>query len=344
MKRWHNISLALALIGVVAGLLLFAQIRESEPAAAQPPPTISLDMDTSDGPCADIDAQTSHSEGQAYSIGVCATNLILGAPIGLLSVDVLYDDRLNLAPEVPDVAPAFDDNPDANLGLTTWGTNLGTGWQCDNSNNAFPTGDKNLAVGFGDAFISCSSANGPWALGDDETSGVLAVITFVAIGGGVDTLSIEAGLLGLGDGQEIGTCNPTITEPMSCVGGTDTKSGPTPLPPVATPTSTSTPSCGGPGQPVCPTSTATPKAWTMTPTPAPTATPTAPAPSGPTQPPPPPPPPPPSGGGQPVVVPPPTGQGSDSSALPWMLTLIGIGVAGTSFIGAGLVLRRVRAR
>ncbi|MDI6857825.1 MAG: hypothetical protein QME71_05870 [Dehalococcoidia bacterium] len=356
MKRWRIISLAIVAIALLAGLLLLARPWGSEQAAAQEPVPIvvSLDMETSDGPCTDIDATAFHDPGTIYDIGLCVSGLyaaaggFTGTGIGTLAFDVLYDDLLNVAPEVANSGNGLDDNPDANAGSTIWGDGLGSGWDCSTGGIAYPMGDKNPASGPGNgwAFLQCTSLAGPWTLGDDETSGVIAVIHFQAIAAGEDTLTIANGLLGFPDASEMGTCNPAYNWEMTCNGGTESKSGEPPPPtatPTATRTSTPTPWCGGPGQPTCPTSTPTPRAWTMTPTPPPTDTPEAPPPPA-EEPTLPPPPPPPGGGQQPVVVPPPTGQGSDSGVSPAAAGLIGIACAGALLVGTGLVLRRVRSR
>ena len=347
MKRWRIISLAIVTIALLAGLLLLARPWGGEPAVAQQGPMLALDMITTDGgPCADIDDSANRAQGDTYDIAVCALGLPLGWPLGTLGFDVIYDDTLNLAPEVADSGTCLDDNPDANAGTTKWGDGFGGGWDCASGGLAPPVGDKNPATGpgKGDAFMVCSSLVGPFTLGDDETSGVIAVIHFQALAAGQDELTIENGLLADLEASEIGTCNPGISFPMPCEGGTETKSG-TPPPPTATATatrtSTPTPWCGRPGQPPCPTSTPTPRAWTMTPTPAPTDTPEAPPPPGePTQPPPPPPPPP-TGEQQPGVVPTPTGQGSEHRVSP-VVGLVGITFAGALLIGTGLALRRAR--
>ena len=277
-------SIRLLPLGILIAVFLAAMvvaprlIPHADDAAAQEPLTVSLDMDTTDGgPCAEIDSSVSHDTGDSYDVAVCVTGLYStpDLEIGSFIFDVIYDDTLNRAPEVADVGKALDDNPDANAGVTTWGDGLGTGWDCSTDGLAYPRGDRDLAsgAGHGAAFIACDSIAGPWTLGDDETSGVIAVISFVANYGGIDTLTIDnSGYLAYPDTSLMGQCDPAWGFPMDCNGGTDNKNG-TP-PPTATPTATATPTpwCGGSGQPPCPTSTPTRPPWptaTRTPTPPP---------------------------------------------------------------------------
>ena len=191
--------------------------------------TVSLDMDADNGtaPCAPIDASANHLLGSTYNIAICVEGLFLGNPIGVLAFDVLYDDLKNVAPEVDDVGKGLDDNP--NLNEDEYGDGLGPNWDCS---AAYPKGDKNALTGpgNGDAFLSCRSSLGPWTMGDDETAGVLAVINFdvTASAATTDTLVIASGLLGYTDASEMGTCNPGVTNPMTCVNGTDNKITPPP--------------------------------------------------------------------------------------------------------------------
>jgi len=194
LTRLLSLTIPVA-IGIAVVMIAVPRLGgQADRAAAQYGPVVSLDMDTTDGgPCADIDASASHEIGESYDVAICVEGLYEGNPIGGLIFDILYDDTLNRAPEMADVGAALDDNPDANAGTTTWGDGLGPeggeyGWDCSNWGIAYPEGDKNPASGpgNGDAFIACRSIVGPWTLGDDETSGVLALIRFEALAEGAD--------------------------------------------------------------------------------------------------------------------------------------------------------------
>jgi len=342
MKHWHWVSLAF--LAVVLAVVVMAVPRLSggtEQAGAQGI-TVSLDMDastTDGGPCTDIDATASHTTGVPYYVGICVENLYQGYPIGVAAFHVIYDDTLNHAPEVADTGNGLDDNPDANAGTTTWGSSLGSGWDCSSGGAAFPKGDNKAATGpgNGDAFISCRSSLGPWTLGDNETSGVIARIRFIADYEGTDLLTIANGLLGYSDASEMGTCNPVVgvDTAMTCVDGEDMKTGePQPTSTATrTPTATYTPCPGG----VCPTQEPTRRAWTKTPTPIPTGTPTPEGDGGDGGDggePPPPPPPPPVSEEMPQVVPPGTGSGP-AEGMPWLTGLLWL-MAGAGAVSVAL--------
>src|SRR4030042_687987 len=112
MKRSLLVLIAGAAV-LAAALVGFGLMRSGgdSPAYAQPVLTVSLDMDTTDGPCTDIDPSGSHLLGSNYDIAICVENLFIGNPIGVLAFDVIYDDQKNLAPEVADAGQGLDDNP-----------------------------------------------------------------------------------------------------------------------------------------------------------------------------------------------------------------------------------------
>jgi hypothetical protein len=234
MKRSLIAILVLvASAAVLAAALIGFRLMQSggdSPAYAAGP-TVSLDMDADNGtaPCDPIDASANHLLGSTYHVAVCVQDLYIGNPMGVLAFDILYDDTLNTAPEVADVGQGLDDNPNLNDG--EYGDGVGSGWDCSGGGAAYPKGDKNLATGpgNGDAFLSCRSSLGPWTLGDDETAGVIEVVTFVAGDtASTDTLVISTGLLGYTDATEMGTCNPVVAVEMTCVNGTDNKVTPPP--------------------------------------------------------------------------------------------------------------------
>jgi hypothetical protein len=342
MKRWHWIAIALLPLMVAAILVASPRLGGgTEQVEAQGGMFLALDMDTVGGPCADIDDATTHAVGDNYNIGVCVGGM--QTALGAINFSVFYDDTLNSSPNIAcATGDCLDTNPDANAGATTWGTSLGGSWDCNIMDLSPPMGDKNVATGPGNgqAFLGCWSLVGPWTLGDNETTGVLAQVSFTATAGGDDSLTIGSAIIGDAGGDEIGSCNPTSAVVMTCSGGDDSKSGnpPPTSTATATPTVTRTPCPNG----ICPTSTPTVRAWTKTPTPVPTETAAPPA-EQPTSPPPPPPPPP-SGGGLPQVVPPATGDGS--SATPWAGTAVWVLAAAgmLSLTLGGLCLRRARNR
>jgi hypothetical protein len=345
MKHWHWVSLAFLAVVLAAVAVAVPRLGGGgEKATAQGGLTASLDMDTTDGPCTDIDDSVNHGPGDSYYVAICVEGLYQGYPIGSFGFDVMYDDTLNHAPDVANSGNGLDDNPDANVGSTTWGSSLGTGWDCSGGTLAYPAGDRNPATGpgNGDAFLACESLGGPWTLGDNEDHGVIARIHFIADYQGTDLLVIaDTSYLAYSSGSTMGECDPDSPYPMTCNDGEDIKSGSAAPTSTATrtPTATSTP-CPPEG---CPTEEPTPRSWTKTPTPVVTETPTPGGESGEgEQPPPPPPPPPPTGEQMPQVVPPGTGSGpaegmSWLSMSLWLLAGVGaVSVAlGGLYIGYG---------
>jgi len=57
---------------------------------------LALDMDTGDGPCADIDGSVAHGVGDNYNIGVCIGGM--STALGTIQSSVYYDDTLNSSP------------------------------------------------------------------------------------------------------------------------------------------------------------------------------------------------------------------------------------------------------
>ena len=297
---------------------------------------LELDMNVTNGsgPCDPVDASAEHRYNDTYQVAVCVTGLTEeNPPIGGFTLHVSYDDTLNRAPEVADVGPALDDNPDANETSVDkdedtvpdageyGGDGLGAGWDCSGDGKAYPMGDKDPTPGpgKGDAFITCEGWDGSWKLGDDETAGVLALIKFQAQGvAGTDTLTIAQGYVDLVD-WDGGTCGEEEEgrDHIQCFGGTDIKVEPphrrkTPIP-TATATATAT---------VTPTQL--PPTAAFSPTPTPTMF---------------------GGPGGRVVKPPPTGSGPSGGGSPqtvWLFALAGAAGAAAAVDGFRRFARRSR--
>ena len=212
-------------------------------------PQFHVEIDTvQDGStfCEPVDDTSTKVWGNPYRVAVCVKDP--PAAIGAFQFDLVYDDTLNAAPEVANFAPALDDNPDGNVGTTTWpnsttGDDLGSGWDCTGFGLVYPTGDTDPVTGpgHGRAKILCLSLLGPWTLGDNETEGVLATVEFVVIGFGADILHLENVAVGDSTGGEIGSCNPAQAVPIPCFDATESNVTPTPTPAPGTPTPTPTP-------------------------------------------------------------------------------------------------------
>jgi len=226
-----------ALLGVLLGVAALVPASHlggvTKEAVAQSP-QLSLDADISDGgPCASIDSEITVAPGEAFQVGVCLRGIT--APLGNFQLSVIYDDTVISAPEIPLSDGALDDNPDANAGATTWGEGLGENWTCDElslGQQPIGDGDPETGRGHGRADIVCWSLTGPWALGDDEDAGVLAVISFNAHPDQSGAISLELADVGLGSWEaiDLGSCNPPA--PMAaavidCIGATVRVAGPT---------------------------------------------------------------------------------------------------------------------
>lgn len=212
MRRRSLLLLLAAATLFVAGL---SHVSAEEQVA------LYLDVDTSDGPCADIDSERTVEAGETFEVAVCVKDL--SSEIGVFQVDISYDLDVISVPEIPDQGLATDDNPDANAGATTWGDPLGDDFDCGAGGIAYPAGNRypdNLPDKRGAAFISCTTIDGPWWLGDNETEGVLAVITMEGKGKGTSELLFANTVLGDAWATELGSCGPEVSYPMACNGAT----------------------------------------------------------------------------------------------------------------------------
>jgi len=216
----------------IAALVPASHLGGGTKEAVAQSPQLLLDADVSDGgPCASIDSEITVAPGEAFQVGVCLRGIT--APLANLQVSVIYDDTVISAPEIPLSDGALDDNPDANAGATTWGEGLGENWTCDElslGQQPIGDGDPETGPGHGRADIVCWSLFGPWALGDDEDAGVLAVISFNADPDQSGAISLELAGVGLGSWEAIslGTCNPAAQGVViDCVGATVRVAGPT---------------------------------------------------------------------------------------------------------------------
>jgi hypothetical protein len=189
--------------------------------------SLRLDMDATNGNgvCDPIDSTKVASVGPAaMKVGVCLSNPLGTLPVAAFGYNITYNDTIVLAPEVADVAPSLDDNPDANVGVTVFTStlypnDLGGGWDCSGGVGAYPVGDNNPATGSGNGNAysgGCGSGGGPNIL----LEGPLGVITFNALQLGIDTLGISGATVTADDFSEIGSCNPAVDMEMACVGGT----------------------------------------------------------------------------------------------------------------------------
>ena len=286
MKAWWRLLLVQGLVAAAVLLILFALNRQHShgDVSAQSAFQLSIDANPVNGtrPCDPVDPIRVVNPGDTYTVGLCIENQP-EAPQSFY-IRILYDGNLNTAPEVANVSPALNDNPDANDGDGgAAGDKLGTGWDCSGFGFLYPKGDDPSTPG-ADALIVC---NADVVTPDADLTispGLMATITFKAS-------STQAGIeaVSWGDDTSLGGSVGTIgfcvgAEPLiPCNGATIFKGiTPTPSPtltptltPTRTPTPTYTPSLTPsitPTYTITPTPTETPLVTpTFTPTPPPSA-------------------------------------------------------------------------
>jgi hypothetical protein len=226
--------------------------------------TLSLDADPSNGtrPCDPIDATVNVPLNTPYNVAVCLSNYgaVYGAPAAF-DARVVYDGA-DVAQEVTDLAPALNDNPDANDGPGPNGVGT-TGWICSGEGIFFPKGD-NPNTPEHDASIFCRTDSTPMLAAEP---GLLAMISFpVSSTPEIVTLTFspESNIFGFDcppDGASIVCAGASITKAQPPT-NTPTRTATATITPTRTVTATNTP---------VPTATNTPVP-TATNTPTPTAT------------------------------------------------------------------------
>jgi hypothetical protein len=187
-------------------------------------------LDDPSGWCEPVDPLGEAIEGQPHFVGVCLSNFPDNT-LDALELQVSYDAALNDAPEVADVDPAVDDNPNANDGDAPGGERLGSGWDCTKFGFEYPQGDTALAGG--DAFIACNAdlgnpdrdlrmnQDGDGTSGDD--SALLAVVEYDALVDGTDVLNFGASSSIAGTSPVTdGTCGAAAPV-IPCIGAIITK-------------------------------------------------------------------------------------------------------------------------
>jgi hypothetical protein len=303
-----------------------------------PTPTVWAFIDKNIGnDCNPATKQSQSTEivGETHSLALCLANV----PTQIEGFSFTIDFNADLDQCVERLCPGddttcLDSNPDANAGVTTFGTSLGPDWSCRiegpgppfcGSGQVLQTSvlDGDSLVGF--ATMSCErSQDGFTAFGTSFLDHItLATVDLKVIAAGTDHVVISSLDVWGSDDVTIGQCgailadvnaNTVIEGQMPCIGATDTKTTGTIRHRTATPKPTAT------EEPTVP-----PPA-TNTPVPPPPATPT------------------PLGGVGTQLVPPETGSGSTGGDLLWVLALLA-GTAGIAALaGGGFYLRFARRR
>jgi hypothetical protein len=242
------IGAIVVVLGLVVLLAQWGGPGRPSGALADPVPRLDIDAVPGNGarPCDPIDSAAAVDVGSTYTVAVCIGDYT-PAQLEAFELVITYDGTLDSGPEVADVAPALDDNPDANDGAGP--DKLGTGWDCTALGFTYPTmNDASYvpapAPPLKLAHIVCNAniVSPDKELADSP--GLLATMTLNATAAGVDTLVFQphTGISVTGVGSfDCGETQPAMT----CTGATITIGGGGGVTPPAAPTTT----------PVAPTAT-----------------------------------------------------------------------------------------
>jgi uncharacterized repeat protein (TIGR01451 family) len=156
---------------------------------------LHIDADITNGtrPCDPIDDEATVAVGAVHKIGVCLENYVPNS-VNNFQLTVFSTGNpsagttFNLASEVADVAPALNDNPDANDGHDAAGKQIGNGWDCTGLGLKFPKGDDPATATKADAFIVCNAALASPDQNLSADPGLLATIEYTAIAPGDDVV------------------------------------------------------------------------------------------------------------------------------------------------------------
>jgi hypothetical protein len=230
---------------------------------------LHIDADITNGnrPCDPIDETATVAVGSTHEVGVCLETYDPNS-VEAFELHIHYG-SLNVATEVPDAAPALDDNPDANDGDDPAGFMLGGGWDCTGLGVQMPMGEDPVTAGVTDAIIVCNADIMTPDLDLAADPGLLATVEFTASSPGTDTIDF-----GPIDGQNknavgkprpgggLARCGTAVSaDEVGCFGATIYKQEAGEPLPTATPTPT------GPTLTPGPTSIPTGPLPTLTPVP-----------------------------------------------------------------------------
>ena len=234
--------------------------------SAQAGTRLAIDADITNGsrPCDPIDASATVAVGSLHKVGVCIEDYVPNS-INNLELHIRYTGdpsatpptTLNRATELPDVAPALDDNPDLNDGDDPSGFKLGGGWDCTGLGLVFPKGDDPTTPNLADAFIVCNASIFTPDQDLAADPGLLATIEFTAVSAGDDVIDFGPGdatnwsnVQNPRPGGNPARCGTGVAEDkVDCLGATIHKGegGPVATPggtPAATATPAGTPATG----------------------------------------------------------------------------------------------------
>lgn len=196
-------------IAVLVFLSVLVQFAATSFAAESiQPASLVIDLDNTSG----VQAAISAPVGSTLSASVVITDV---QNLAAFSLEVEYSESVLSSPS-SNVGSDLDRNPDANQAVLS---STGRAWACSPPP---PTGDSNPSPSVGVAFLSCHSTGAVQGPSFSSSGGVVATVSFQAVGVGTTSLVFRNVSLYASDGTEIGSCNPTLVNSASCTGGTVT--------------------------------------------------------------------------------------------------------------------------
>jgi hypothetical protein len=147
--------------------------------------------------------------GGTFTVDIVVSGLPASPGLAAFQFDLVYDQRVLLAPTLGAPVSALDRNPDANQEyLNSTGHDFDCGMPA-------PSGDGDPDSAVGAAFILCLSiADAPAIAGE----GVLASVTFQVVGSGTADLRLDMVALCDTEVNEIGSCYGDMEPTADCRG------------------------------------------------------------------------------------------------------------------------------
>jgi hypothetical protein len=175
-----------------------------------------MDPTNGSGPCNPVDTTVTVANDSEYEVAICMTG-VSTAP-NVFEVHMDHDDTIGqCVPTDCSDKYCLDGNPDANAGSTTWGTSLGTGWDCNIMDVSPPSCKDNN----GQISIKCMAVKDPGTLpAGPGVSAPLAMIKFKAVKEGTDTIKISIADSADYNVQTLVKCGAAGGAFTDCPGGT----------------------------------------------------------------------------------------------------------------------------
>ena len=180
----------IALAVAIAVSAMFAAVPARVAVAdVQLSPHLEVDADPTNGagPCNPVDATRVVPTGINYTVAICVDDN--AGAVRSFEARLIYAGGFAFAPEIQDLTPGLDDNPDFNQAPGPNGN--GPAWDCTALGFFFPHGDDPQTTPETDAHIVCNATN---FLGGPLTAnpGLLATVTMTPTATGVESFAFAA--------------------------------------------------------------------------------------------------------------------------------------------------------